>query len=98
MYRRAYIPWMVEWDRQKADVIRLKHGVRFADAVAAMADDLAITRLDDDPDEDRHVTIGMDLLGRVLVVSYTWRGEEFRLISARRASPRERRRYADRRS
>ena len=89
---------MVEWDRQKAAVSRLKHGVRFADAVAVLADDLAITRLDDDPDEGRFATIGMGLLGRVLVVSYTWRGDEIRLISARRASPRERRRYADRRS
>ena len=89
---------MVEWDRQKAVANRLKHGVRFADAVAVLADDLAITRLDDDPDEERYVTVGMDLLGRVLVVLYTWRGEEIRLISARRAIPRERRRYADRRS
>lgn len=89
---------MVEWDRQKANANRLKHGVRFADAVAVLADDLAITRLDDDPDENRYATIGMDLFGRVLVVPYTWRGEEIRLISARRANPRERRRYADRRS
>ena len=89
---------MVEWDRQKAIANRLKHGVRLADAVAVLADDLAITRLDGDPDEDRYATIGMDLIGRVLVVSYTWRGEEIRLISARRASPRERRRYGDRRS
>jgi len=88
---------MVEWDPQKAIANRLKHGVRFAGAVAVLADDLAITRFDDDPDEDRYVTIGVDLLGRVLVVSHTWRGEEFRLISARRASPRERRLYADRR-
>ncbi len=89
---------MVEWDRQKADINVWKHGVDLADASVALTDEWAVTRADDDPDEDRYVTIGMDSLGRVVVVSYTWRGDEIRLISARRANPRERRRYADRRS
>jgi uncharacterized DUF497 family protein len=88
---------MVEWDRQKADINLWKHGVDFADASVALTDELAITQADDDPDEDRYVTIGMDSLGRVVVVSYAWRGDEMRLISARRANPHERRRYADRR-
>jgi hypothetical protein len=88
---------MVEWDRQKANVNRLKHGVEFSDASVALADDMAITRSDEGPGEERFVTIGMDALGRVVVVSYSWRGDEIRLISARRATPRERRRYEDRR-
>ena len=44
-------------------------------------------------DEERLVTIGSDLLGRILVVVYTWREERIRLISARKATPRERRAY-----
>jgi len=43
--------------------------------------------------EERFVTIGMDALGRILVVVYTWRGERLRLISARKATPRERSEY-----
>jgi len=89
---------MVEWDRNKAVANRLKHGVDFSDAVAALEDDWAIAVRVDDPDEDRYIAIGMDGFGRVLVVSYTWRDDEIRLISARRANARERRRYADRRA
>ena len=39
--------------------------------------------------------MGLDVLGRKLVVVYTWRGETVRLISARKATARERRRYED---
>jgi hypothetical protein len=62
-----------------------------------LTDDLALTRSDDNPDEERFVTLGMDALGRVLVVTYTWHGDEIRLISARRATPSERRQYEGRR-
>lgn len=41
----------------------------------------------------RHVTIGLDSLGRILVVSYTWRRERIRVISVRKASRRERKQY-----
>ena len=47
------------------------------------------------PDEDRFVTMGMDALGRLLVVVYTWRGKRARLISARHATGPERRRYEE---
>ncbi|WP_295882772.1 BrnT family toxin [uncultured Thiohalocapsa sp.] len=43
--------------------------------------------------EDRDIVIGADDFGRVLVVAYTWRGDTIRIISARRASPGERRAY-----
>ena len=46
-----------------------------------------------DPDEERYSTIGMDALGRELVVIYTVRGERIRIISARRATRRERAEY-----
>jgi len=61
------------WDIQARTNLR-RHGVDFADAATALSDDYALTILDDDPDEERFVTIGMDELGRVLVVVYTWRG------------------------
>ncbi len=70
-----------------------KHGVRFADAVMALEDGNGITVREEREDEDRWVTLGMDALGRILVVVYTWRGEKVRLISARLAAARERRQY-----
>lgn len=83
----------MEWDREKADANRTKHGVDFADAATVLTDDLALTRQDSNPDEERFVTLGMDALGRVLVVAYAWKGDKIRLISARRATPSERRQY-----
>jgi uncharacterized DUF497 family protein len=48
---------------------------------------------DDEGDGERYVRIGMDALGNVLVVVYTWRGDRPRLISARKAKPQEREQY-----
>jgi len=86
-----------EWDCRKAVANRKKHGTDFADAVAVLYDDLAVTIQDDHPDEERHVTMGSDALGRVLVVVWALRGERLRLISARKATRRERRQYEVRR-
>ncbi|MFW6084971.1 MAG: BrnT family toxin [Gemmatimonadota bacterium] len=84
-----------EWDPAKARVNRRKHGVRFADAVLVFSDSAALTLADPHRDEERFVTVGMDGLARVLVVVWTWRGEKnIRLISARRATRREREQYA----
>ena len=94
MYICAYHIYLnYQWDKEKAKANFLKHGVSFADAVAIFSDDTALTIEDDDPDEQRFVTIGMDAFGRVLVVVYTWRGEEIRVISARKATARERTHY-----
>ncbi len=82
-----------EWEPRKAATNRRKHGVDFADAATVLYDDQAITIPDERSDEERFVTIGMDALGRVLVMVYTWRDERPRLISARKATPRERREY-----
>ena len=84
-----------QWDDNKAKANLKKHKVDFADAVTIFSDDLAITIEDDDPDEERFVTIGIDALGRILVVVYTWRGESIRLISARKATKGERREYKE---
>jgi uncharacterized protein len=83
-----------EWDPDKAEASAAKYGVRFADAVAVFADDMALTMADPHPNEERYVTIGMDALARVVVVAYTWRAADtIRLISARRATRHEQRQY-----
>ncbi len=82
-----------QWDDNKAKTNLKKHRVDFADAVTVFSDDLAITIADDHPDEERFVTVGMDALGRILVVVYTWRGESIRIISAWKATNRERKQY-----
>ena len=76
-----------EFDPAKAQTNLRKHGVSFAHAEQALRDPMAYTI--EDPDslsERRFVTLGMDALGRVLVVVHTQRGERTRLISARKAS------------
>lgn len=85
-----------EWDKAKARSNREKHGVSFADAVVVLEDEQAITVPDDNPNEERFITIGMDAFGQVLVVVYTWRREEtIRIISARKATRAERRQYEE---
>jgi uncharacterized DUF497 family protein len=86
----------VEWDPAKARLNARKHGVAFADAVAALEDEMAVTMQDPFAEnEQRWVTLGLDPFGRILLVVYTWRGENIRLISARKATQRERRQYED---
>lgn len=83
-----------EWNRAKAARNALKHGVRFADAVTALEDDRALTIADTHAEgEDRYVSVGMDVLGRILVTVYALRGERVRIISSRKASRSERDEY-----
>ena len=86
-----------EWDTRKAASNLRKHRVDFVDAATVLYDEMAITLTEPDTDEPRAVTLGMDAMGRVLVVVYTWRGERVRLISARHATRKERLRYEARR-
>jgi uncharacterized DUF497 family protein len=75
---------MTEWDPSKARLSSWKHGVSFADAVASLEDEGALTMRDPySGEEERWVTMGLDAVGRVLVVVYTWRGESVRPILAR---------------
>ena len=83
-----------EFDPVKAHSNLQKHGVSFAHAEQALRDDQAVTI--EDPDamgEQRFLTLGMDALGRVLVVCHTQRDERTRLISARKASKNEAKNY-----
>ena len=84
-----------EWDRAKAGANQLRHRVAFSDAIGVLSDGLAITVPEQHLGEERFVTIGTDTLNRVLVVVYCWRGEHIRIISARRATRRERRGYQE---
>ena len=84
-----------QWDPNKAASNLFKHGVDFADAVAVFSDELAVTIEDERFDEERFIAIGIDALGRVLVVVFTWRGDEIRLISAREANRSERQQYME---
>jgi uncharacterized protein len=96
MYDCAYNSQMAyQWDKEKALTNLRKHGIDFADAVSVFSDDLAITTPDERFDEERFITVGLDALGRVLVVVYTWRGQKIRLISARAATRQERRQYEE---
>jgi len=84
-----------EWDEAKARANLRKHGVDFADVTPVFEDGRAVTVKDviTAVDEQRYLTIGSDALRRILVVAYTWRGSRIRIVSARRASPAERRHY-----
>jgi uncharacterized DUF497 family protein len=84
-----------EWDPNKAKSNYKKHRVKFADAVGVFEDENAITIADDHEKEDRFITIGMDFLSRILVVVYTFRDIVIRIISARKATARERKMYED---
>ena len=84
----------ISFDPKKAASNFRKHGVRFSDAESVLFDPTALTREDKAAEgEQRFVTIGTDATGTILVVVFTYRGEEIRLISARRASAKERAYY-----
>ena len=76
---------MFEWDESKNSENKSKHGISFADVFSVFDDPTAVTIEDFRNGEQRYVTIGMDAFGRILVVVYTWREENIRIISARKA-------------
>ena len=84
----------IEFDPAKAAANLSKHKVSFAHAEQALRDSMAVTIEDPDAQgEQRVVTLGMDALGRILVVVHTPRGDRIRLISARKASRGESEQY-----
>ena len=84
-----------QWDPNKAKSNLRKHGVSFADAVGVFEDENAVTIQDENEREDRFITIGRDFLSRILVVVYTFRDIVIRIISARKATARERKIYEE---
>ena len=86
-----------EWDTQKARTNLRKHGVAFEEAATVFGDPLSITISDPlhpEP-EERFVIIGSSHRGRTLVVVHTERGDRIRIISARRATSGEKRKYEE---
>jgi uncharacterized DUF497 family protein len=84
----------VDFDPDKARSNLKKHKVSFAHAEQVLRDPMALTIEDlDSEGEVRFVTLGMDALGRALVVVHTPRGDRVRLISARKASAGEAEQY-----
>lgn len=83
-----------EWDTAKAAANLAKHRVDFADAALSLEDPRAHTVPDPDSmDEERFVTLAADPQGIVLVTVYAHVAENCRIISSRKASPSERKRY-----
>jgi uncharacterized DUF497 family protein len=86
-----------EWDPDKAASNLAKHGVSFQEAATVFGDPLAMTYFDPDhsEEEDRFLTFGQSDHGRLLVVSHTDREARTRIISARRATRKERKAYEE---
>ena len=89
-----------EWDKRKNQINRQKHGITFEEAETVFYDDDALLKYDDghSDDEDRFVLLGMSKLEKILIVCHCYRAGEqvIRIISARRATNRERIQYEER--
>ena len=90
-----------EWDENKNNINKVKHGISFEEARSVFYDEYAI--LFDDPDhsieEDRFLIIGMSETEDVCIVSHCYRddNEKIRIISARKASKTAQKYYTDNR-
>jgi len=84
-----------EWDPEKEQANIQKHGIDFTEAATVFGDPLELTISDPDHSigECRFLSMGHSVRNRMLVVSYTERENRIRIISARTASPKERRQY-----
>lgn len=89
--------YLFEWDPTKAEANLRKHGVSFEEAITAFGD--ALSLLWPDPEhsrgEERHLVMGLSDAQRLIVVSFADREPRTRIISARLATKRERRRYEE---
>lgn len=87
---------LFEWDDKKEKANILKHGIDFTTAARVFGDENRIELYDEahSEEEDRYITIGLiHRTAYVVFVVYTERGTAIRLISARKATPKERRFY-----
>lgn len=85
------------WDERKNTLNRKKHGVDFREAATVFYDPLSTTFPDEDHSqaEQRFLTIGLSTAEKVLVIAHTEEGDTIRIISARPATPQERRFYEE---
>jgi hypothetical protein len=86
-----------DWDKNKATRNQSKHGVSFEEAKTVFDDPLYVDFYDPDhsEDEERYLIVGKSNRGRLLIVSYTERGDSVRLISAREVTRTEREAYEE---
>ncbi len=86
-----------EWNAAKARANFREHGLSFDEAATVFLDPLALTFPDPfhSGEEEREITIGYTAGHQVVFVSHCWRGSRVRIISARRATRKERRQYEE---
>ena len=86
-----------EWDENKARQNLAKHNISFVEATTVFLDPLSIMIADSEhsQDEQRCIIIGFSNRERLLVVVHVDRGDNIRIISARRATRYERRTYEE---
>jgi uncharacterized protein len=86
-----------EWDPNKAALNVAKHGVAFEEATSVFADPMFVTVVDDEHsmDEERYITIGLSVQGRLLMIAHTDRDGRLRIISVRKATKDEEQFYAE---
>ena len=91
------MPLTFEWDSRKARSNLAKHGVGFEGATTVFGDARSLTIPDPEHSraEQRFITMGKSQGDKLLVVVHTERGDNIRIISARRANPRERKFYEE---
>ncbi|MDP2856417.1 MAG: BrnT family toxin [Bacillota bacterium] len=89
--------YVFDWDPEKAESNLRKHGVSFEEASTVFGDPLALLMKDPDHsfEEERYLLLGRSIRQRLLVVAFAERPPLTRLISARRATRTERRRYEE---
>ncbi len=84
-----------EWDPNKAALNEEKHGINFRESMTTFDDPRLV--IFDDPDhsliEKRELLVGTSMKGKLLITSFTMRGEAVRIISSRRANKVERWKY-----
>ena len=89
-----------EWDENKNAINRKKHQISFEEAETVFYDSNAVMIPDPEHSEfeERFILLGFSAMARLLLVCHCYRGEDeiIRIISARKATPRERRIYDDR--
>lgn len=86
-----------EWDEDKAEENLRKHVVGFEEAKTIFNDPFSMTIYDSEhsSNEERYVDIGLSLKGRLIVVSYTERKENIRIINSRKATKKEQKIYEE---
>jgi len=91
------MPIVFEWDKNKDKINQQKHGVSFDEAQSVFIDELSVMKPDADHSitEKRLLIIGKSNNNRIIIASYTERGEKIRLINVRKATRKERIQYEE---